>query len=121
MLEKVPRLRRLPVFGFFLREYNRYSPDFSLRIILSATSSTFRMSAYTLRVASEVPSSVIIPRLFCRDRRWAKVLFPIQTQFWGDRIGWVMYPSGHVWTIATRIEETTEKSGRHRLSRIIDV
>jgi hypothetical protein len=70
------------------------------------------MSAYTLRVASEVPSSVIIPRLFCRDRRWAKVLFPIQNQFWGDRIGWVMYPSGLVWTIATRIEETTEKSGR---------
>jgi hypothetical protein len=30
----VPRLRRLPVDGFFLREYRRYCPDFSLRIIL---------------------------------------------------------------------------------------
>lgn len=29
----VPRLRRFPVFGFFLREYRRYSPDLSLRII----------------------------------------------------------------------------------------
>jgi len=37
----------------------------------------------------------------------AKVLIPIQNQFWGDRIGWIMDPAGHVWTIATRIEETT--------------
>ena len=25
---------------------------------------------------------------------------PIANQFWGDRMGWVMDPSGHVWTIA---------------------
>ena len=31
--EKVPRLRRLFVFGSFLREYNLYSPDFNFRII----------------------------------------------------------------------------------------
>src|SRR5438128_9398278 len=31
--ENVPKLRRLPVCGFFLREYSRYSPDLSLRII----------------------------------------------------------------------------------------
>src|SRR5205814_8812459 len=30
----VPRFRRLPVLGFSLREYSRYSPDFSLRIIM---------------------------------------------------------------------------------------
>ena len=29
----VPRLRRRPVFGFFFREYRRYVPDASLRII----------------------------------------------------------------------------------------
>jgi hypothetical protein len=29
----VPRLRRRPVFGFFFREYSRYCPDLSLRII----------------------------------------------------------------------------------------
>ena len=29
----VPRLRRLPVDSLFLREYKRYSPDLSLRII----------------------------------------------------------------------------------------
>jgi hypothetical protein len=32
--EKVPKLRRFPVFTFFLREYRRYSPDFNLRIML---------------------------------------------------------------------------------------
>src|SRR2546430_10532539 len=44
----------------------------------------------------------------------AKVLFPVENQFWGDRMGWVMDPAGHVWTVATRIEETTEgeKIGR---------
>jgi PhnB protein len=49
----------------------------------------------------------------------AKVLFPVENQFWGDRIGWVMDPSGHVWTIATRIEETTEEERQARLSRIM--
>jgi PhnB protein len=48
----------------------------------------------------------------------AKVLFPVQNQFWGDRIGWVMDPSGHVWTIATRVEETTEEERQARLSGI---
>jgi|GEM_PF-1288749 len=31
----VPRFRRLPVFGFFFREYNRYPPDASFLIICS--------------------------------------------------------------------------------------
>lgn len=49
----------------------------------------------------------------------AKVLIPIADQFWGDRTAWVMDPSGHVWTIATRIEETTEDERQARLSRIL--
>jgi len=44
----------------------------------------------------------------------AKILFPISNQFWGDRIAWVMDPSGHVWTIATRIEETAEEQRKQR-------
>jgi PhnB protein len=49
----------------------------------------------------------------------AKVLIPVANQFWGDRIGWVMDPSGHVWTIATRIEETTEEERKGRWSDIL--
>lgn len=48
----------------------------------------------------------------------AQVLIPLQDQFWGDRIAWIMDPSGHVWTIATRIEETTEGGRKDRWSRI---
>ena len=49
----------------------------------------------------------------------AKILFPVQDQFWGDRTGWIMDPAGHVWTIATRIEETTEEERQARLARIM--
>ncbi|MGH7429245.1 MAG: VOC family protein [Candidatus Methylomirabilaceae bacterium] len=49
----------------------------------------------------------------------AKILFPVGNQFWGDRIGWVMDPSGHVWTVATRIEETTEGERQRRWSSIL--
>jgi hypothetical protein len=51
MVEKVPRLRRLPVFGFFLREYNRYSPDFSFRIISPPQYSVIEMIAGKERAA----------------------------------------------------------------------
>jgi len=49
----------------------------------------------------------------------AKILFPVENQFWGDRIGWVMDPAGHVWTIASRIEETTEGERQNRWSDIL--
>ncbi len=47
-----------------------------------------------------------------------RVLMPTQNQFWGDRTAWVMDPSGHVWTIATRVEETTEEERQQRLARL---
>ncbi|MGH9755052.1 MAG: VOC family protein, partial [Blastocatellia bacterium] len=49
----------------------------------------------------------------------AKVLLPVQNQFWGDRTGRILDPSGHVWTVATRVEETTEEERKERLARII--
>jgi PhnB protein len=48
----------------------------------------------------------------------AKILAPATDQFWGDRTAWIMDPSGHVWTIATRIEEPTEEERQARLARI---
>jgi PhnB protein len=47
----------------------------------------------------------------------AKVLMPPQDQFWGDRTAWLMDPSGHVWTVASRVEETTEEQRQQRLAR----
>jgi PhnB protein len=53
-------------------------------------------------------------------RLGAKVLFEPQDQFWGDRIAWVMDPQGHVWTIATRIEETTAQEREDRWATILE-
>ncbi len=35
----------------------------------------------------------------------AKVLLPAEDQSWGDRVGRIVDPSGHVWNIAARIYE----------------
>ena len=35
----------------------------------------------------------------------ARVLLPAADQFWGDRVGRIVDPAGHVWNIATRIQE----------------
>ncbi|HEX9728916.1 MAG TPA: VOC family protein [Gemmatimonadales bacterium] len=49
----------------------------------------------------------------------AKILVPLQNQFWGDRTAWLMDPSGHVWTVATRIEATTAQERTDRWENIL--
>jgi PhnB protein len=49
----------------------------------------------------------------------AKVLLPVKNQFWGDRTGRIMDPSGHVWTISTRIEETSAAEREQRWSNVV--
>lgn len=49
----------------------------------------------------------------------ARILVPLQNQFWGDRIGWLMDPAGHVWTVATRIEETTAEERADRWEKLL--
>jgi PhnB protein len=44
----------------------------------------------------------------------ARLLMPLTNQFWGDRTAWFIDPSGHVWTAATRVEETTEQDRQDR-------
>jgi PhnB protein len=48
----------------------------------------------------------------------AEVLMPARNQFWGDRTARIIDPSGHVWTVASRIEETTEEQRAKRWSDI---
>lgn len=48
----------------------------------------------------------------------ARVLSPPADQFWGDRTAWILDPAGHVWTLATRAEETTEEERQARLARL---
>jgi PhnB protein len=49
----------------------------------------------------------------------ARVLLPVKNQFWGDRTGRIVDPSGHVWTISTRIEETSSAERQERWSSIV--
>jgi PhnB protein len=35
----------------------------------------------------------------------AKILLPVTNQLWGDRVGRIIDPSGHVWNVAARIED----------------
>jgi PhnB protein len=51
--------------------------------------------------------------------RGGKLVVPVETQFWGDRMGWVQDPQGHMWTIATRVEETTEDERGERWSETL--
>jgi PhnB protein len=52
-------------------------------------------------------------------KRGAKLVVPVETHFWGDRTGWIQDPAGHMWAIATRVEETTEEQRRDRWSKIV--
>jgi PhnB protein len=49
----------------------------------------------------------------------AKVLLAVKSQFWGDRTGRIVDPSGHVWTISTRVEETSSAERQERWSSIV--
>lgn len=44
----------------------------------------------------------------------ARVLMPVENRFWGDRTGRIIDPAGHVWTISTRVEETSTDERRVR-------
>lgn len=53
-------------------------------------------------------------------RLGATVVLPAQDQFWGDRTARIIDPAGHVWTVASRIEETTEDQRRARWEALRD-
>ncbi len=36
----------------------------------------------------------------------ARVLLPATNQFWGDRVGRIVDPEGHVWNVAARVGES---------------
>ncbi|HEX6251840.1 MAG TPA: VOC family protein [Gemmatimonadaceae bacterium] len=49
----------------------------------------------------------------------ARVLIEAANQFWGDRTAWIVDPAGHVWTLASRTEDTTEDQRQERWSGIV--
>ena len=45
----------------------------------------------------------------------AEVRSPVQDMFWGDRWGSVMDPFGHVWELATHVEDVPEEELAERM------
>ena len=49
----------------------------------------------------------------------AKLLKPVQDQFYGDRSGFIQDPFGHLWGIATHIEDVSPKDMQERLKKVM--
>jgi len=47
----------------------------------------------------------------------AKLTRPVQNQFYGDRTGTIEDPFGHVWHVATHVEDVSEEEMRRRMSQ----
>lgn len=89
-------------------------------------------------------TSIVMPRLICRSPAGevefcvralgasslnerpratecgATVLMAAEDQFWGDRTAWIMDPEGHVWTLATRVEQTSAAERARRWNEILE-
>ena len=81
------------------------------------------------RVPHPDGSSPVVIYLYVEDvdatveralRHGARLVAPVATQFWGDRTAWIQDPSNHMWTVATRVEETTEDQRRERWSKTLE-
>jgi PhnB protein len=49
----------------------------------------------------------------------AKVLKPAQDQFYGDRSGFIQDPFGHLWGVATHIEDVSPKEMKERMKKVM--
>ena len=47
----------------------------------------------------------------------AKVLKPVQDQFYGDRSGFIQDPFGHLWGVATHVEDVAPKEMEERAKK----
>jgi PhnB protein len=86
-------------------------PSLASRAPMSDGSSPVVIFVYVPNVDDAVHRAVAIG---------ATVLLPPTDQFWGDRTARIVDPNGHVWTVASRIEETTEKERATRWVEIRD-
>jgi PhnB protein len=49
----------------------------------------------------------------------AKILKPIEDQFYGDRTGFIQDPFGHLWGVATHIEDVSPKDMEERVKKVM--
>ena len=51
----------------------------------------------------------------------AKVLKPLENQFYGDRMGTVTDPFGHQWSVGTHVEDVTPAQLKERMEKLFAV
>jgi PhnB protein len=49
----------------------------------------------------------------------AKVLKPVQDQFYGDRSGFIEDPFGHLWGLATHVEDVSPSEMKERMKKLM--
>jgi len=49
----------------------------------------------------------------------AKILKPVQDQFYGDRSGFIQDPFGHFWSVATHVEDVSPKDMEERMKKVM--
>ena len=48
----------------------------------------------------------------------AKILKPVENQFYGDRSGFIQDPFGHLWGVATHVEDVAPKELEERMKKM---
>ena len=48
----------------------------------------------------------------------AKILKPVQNQFYGDRSGFLQDPFGHLWSLATHVEDVSPQEMEERMKKL---
>lgn len=49
----------------------------------------------------------------------ATPVLPVSDCFWGDRYGWVRDPYGHIWALATVLEDLTPEEVKRRMDQMM--
>ena len=49
----------------------------------------------------------------------AKILKPVEDQFYGDRSGFIQDPFGHLWGIATHVEDVSPQEIKERMKKMV--
>lgn len=112
---------------------NRRGPDgTTAHALMTISGSMIIIEAEWPTIASRAPSpdasSPVVIFVYVEDvdaaveqavSAGAQILLPIKNQFWGDRTARIIDPAGHVWTIASRIEETSSTEREARWSKIV--
>ncbi len=49
----------------------------------------------------------------------AKILKPVANQFYGDRSGFIQDPFGHLWGIATHVEDVSDAEMKERMKKMM--